>query len=386
MTEAHDVTQDADVPGGELEVLPPARVPDMAAIATLHEHVGAMRDAKFFAEGMCYTALVPDRFRGKPGDGAAAILYGAELGLSPVASLRSVIVIHGQPGLEARTMKALLKAKGYRFKTYESTDEACDIEAWSPDGSESERCRFTIDDARKADWVPVEVKPGEYKKNANGKLAGNMKYITEPRTMLRAKATAVVCREIAPHILLGMPYSVDELTSEDWSANETSAPVRVASRRRGLDGLRQALDEEPLNVEEERPEEDSGQGGRNDAGDDVEPSSGITSQDPPRDQRAMAESTRRKWLNRMFQLLSEADCTDRDDQLIVIAAAAGLPIGSLDHRDDLDDEQLRTVVNRLNEWQKGGTLGETVTATLNNATLAEADRDIESTQAQDDGR
>ena len=56
-----------------IDVLPPARPVEMVAISTLREHVGAMQDAKFFAEGMCYTSMVPQRFQGKPSEGAAAI-------------------------------------------------------------------------------------------------------------------------------------------------------------------------------------------------------------------------------------------------------------------------------------------------------------------------
>ncbi|MDP7721829.1 hypothetical protein [Mycobacterium sp. TY814] len=371
-TDARFYDDEDTEPGSSLELLPPARLPDMGAITTLREHVGAMREAKFFAEGMCYTALVPDRFRGKPGDGAAAILFGAEIGLSPIAALRSVIVIHGQPGLEARTMKALLKSKGYRFQTHESTDEACDIEAWSPDGSESERCRFTMADAVKAQYVPVEVKPGEYKKNSNGKLQGNMKYITEPRTMLRAKATAVVCREIAPHILLGMPYSADELATEE-SVSESAPPVRVVSQRqrRGVEGLREAInvDVEPeptVVTESPEPEQVSDP-------DPQEPKVAAAGYD-------MAPATRRKWLNRMFQLLGQGDCTDEADQRIVIAALAGKPVGQLEHRDGVDDDQLRAVVNKLNEYDKKNRLGAEITEILNTATLAEAN--VESGEQQ----
>lgn len=395
---AQTVTE--DVPSsGEIELLPPARVPDMTAITTLREHVGAMREAKFFAEGMCYTALVPDRFRGKPGDGAAAILYGAELGLSPIASLRSVIVIHGQPGLEARTMKALLKAKGYRFVTHESTDEACDIEAWSPDSTESERCRFTIQDAEKAQWVPVELEPGKYKTNTKGNLQGNMKYLTEPRTMLRAKATAVVCREIAPHILLGMPYSADELATEDWSV-----PVSEPERRRpagsGVDGMRAARErreakrQQRADIVDAEEASDPGQDGGNDASEGAAVQ-GANYRSDSRDQdtgnggKPMSEATRRKWLARMFQLLSEGDCSDRDDQLIVItgtAHAAGHPGLVLEYRDELTDDQLRDVVGQLNKWSKDNALGHEITELLNAAALKEMETEAENNAATTDSK
>lgn len=259
-----DAAEDADRPEQEsaIALLPPARMPGMGAITTLREHVGAMREAKFFAEGMCYTEMVPTRFRGKPADGAAAILFGAEVGLSPIASLRSVIVIHGQPGLEARTMKALLKTKGFKFRTVEKTATRCEIWAWEPDSpvvldgngrriNPDEEAVWTIEDCITEGWVPTPVAGSERRPNVkddwvtvsrNGKtsVVGNMKYITSPKTMLIAKATAEVCRGIAPELLLGLPYSGEEL--EDWSDDDESydEPVRREPRRaRGTAGLRE---------------------------------------------------------------------------------------------------------------------------------------------------
>jgi phage recombination protein Bet len=98
---------------------------------------------------------------------------------------------------------------------------------------------------------------------------------------------------------------------------------------------------------------------------------------PTGNQQTMSPPTRKKWLNRMFQLLNdegEGDCQDRDDQLIVIvgtAAAAGIPGLVLEHRDGLTDDQLRAVVNQMNAWSKGKRLAHEVTEILNKASLAE---------------
>lgn len=80
------------------------------------------------------------------------------------------------------------------------------------------------------------------------------------------------------------------------------------------------------------------------------------------------DSTRRKWLNRMFQLLNEAQCSDRGEQLIVIIAAAhaaGIPDLQLEHRDALTDEHLRAVVTQLNKWEKAGELGNQIREAIN---------------------
>jgi phage recombination protein Bet len=86
----------------------------------------------------------------------------------------------------------------------------------------------------------------------------------------------------------------------------------------------------------------------------------------------MTPTSRKKWLNRMFALLAEADCPDRDDQLIVIAGLAGrTPDEKPEHRDALSDDELRTVVNALNAAGKEQRLGAVVTDLLNSAALRE---------------
>lgn len=86
----------------------------------------------------------------------------------------------------------------------------------------------------------------------------------------------------------------------------------------------------------------------------------------------MSDATRRKWLNRMFQLLNDGDCGERDDQLIVItaaAAAADTPVENLEHRDALTDDQLKRVVGQLNTWDKAGELANKIRDAVNTATI-----------------
>jgi hypothetical protein len=93
------------------------------------------------------------------------------------------------------------------------------------------------------------------------------------------------------------------------------------------------------------------------------------SEPPAAAQQGMSEETRRKWLNRMFQLLGEGKCDKREDQLIVIAAVGGLPIGSLEHRDALTDDQLREAVNGLNRWKKNNALADEIREVINTAAI-----------------
>lgn len=93
------------------------------------------------------------------------------------------------------------------------------------------------------------------------------------------------------------------------------------------------------------------------------------------DPQAFTAATRKKWENRMFALLGEAQCKDRDDQIIVIAALAGRPENPPEHRNGITDAELRTVVGALNAASKDGTIGQVVTDLLNTAALRETGYD-----------
>lgn len=182
-----------------------------SGINDLMRQAEAMSAAHKLATVLCNTTMVPKTFRGKPDDGAAAILYGAELGLKPQQALQQVFVVHGQPAIYARTMVALLKGKGYRFQTVETSDEAVTVRGTSPAG-EVEESTWTIARAKKAGYTE------------------NRKYQTDPQAMLYAKAASEVSRKLAPDVLLGIRYTAEDLELE---------PVKMSATRQ--DVARQAL-------------------------------------------------------------------------------------------------------------------------------------------------
>jgi hypothetical protein len=330
-----------------LELLPPAKPVSGNAIATLKQHAEMMTMAYDFANVFCYRAMCPDRFKGKPDDGASAILYGAELGLTPIASLQRIFVVHGMPAIEARTMVALLKQRGYRVQTVETSDESVTVEGWSPDGRHYEVATWTAERAAKAGYTPtIDEKTGKYRTNTNGKLIGNEKYLTDPQAMLFAKAAAEVCRKLAPDVLLGLPYTREELETENFGAERVESRRPEPTRARGVAALAQRVAQPTATAA-------------------AEPEQAAPEPDPA------ASEVRRRWLNRMFALLAEGDCADRDDQLIVIAALAGLDqVPS--HRDSITDEQLRTVVGILHEASKEGRLGDLITDVVQAHTVRES--------------
>ncbi|TDH57526.1 hypothetical protein E2F47_01790 [Mycobacterium eburneum] len=365
--------------GGALTVLPPAQPVTHTAVAVLQAHAEMMDMAYSLAEKMCRTQLVPARYRHKAEDATAAILYGAELGLNPIQSLQRVISIHGMPSLEARTMVALLKSRGYKFKTLEQSDERVTVEGIDLDG-ESYMSQWTIERAKQAGYVP---KPSSDKslcrpdvdddwvtvtKSFDGRskksVVGNMKYITDPQTMLKAKCQAELCRDMAPDVLLGMPYSREDLESERFD-DEPRRPTRVHSEPVTVDEIVVNGDAETVRALADKikpaPAQPETVGDAATPADDrQEPK--LTAQPEPERPR------REKWLDKLVELLTEGDCTAAADQLVVVAKVAKTaPLLSID---TISDQQLRTAVNSLNTWAKAGVLGQQITEILNAADLA----------------
>lgn len=218
-----------------------ANTPDASpAISTLMEHAKAMEVAFQLADAMCNTALVPQIYRGKPQDGTAAILYGAELGLNPIQSLQQIFVVHGTPAIYARTMVALVKVKGYVIETVESTNESVTVRGSNPRTGVVEESTWTLERATQAGYVPtIDEKTGKFATNANGKLIGNEKYLKDPQAMLYAKAAAEVCRKLAPEVLLGISRTTEELELEQPPIQATVQ--RVPARAKGVAGVGEAL-------------------------------------------------------------------------------------------------------------------------------------------------
>lgn len=139
------------------------------------------------------TSFVPATLRGKPGDIAAAILAGSEIGMKPMATLKSIDVIQGTPALRAHAMRAIVQQQGHQIELVESTHEKC-VMRGRRKGSEH--------------WQTVEW---TIARAAQMQLTGKAEWKKQPNTMLVARATGELCRLIASDALHGMPYVAEEL-------------------------------------------------------------------------------------------------------------------------------------------------------------------------------
>lgn len=152
--------------------------------------------AYMLAERMVDTAFCPAQFKGKPIEAAAAVLAGAEVGLSPLAALRSFDIIQGTAAPRALTLRAIAQAAGCHFQTIEESDRKVVMRARRP-GGEWETVTWTIERAQKL------------------KLTGKDNWVKQPMAMLVARATAELARRVAADRILGLGYAAEEVDADD---------------------------------------------------------------------------------------------------------------------------------------------------------------------------
>lgn len=201
---------------------PAAEVHQASTISDLREWAAAADAAYAVSERLVQSAFVPVAFRGKPVEACAAILAGAELGLSPMAAVRSFDVIQGVAAPRAITLRAVAQSHGHEMVLVESTATRCIMRGRRRGATDWQSVTWTIDRARE---LGLTARDG-WKK--------------QPAAMLIARATSELARLIAADAILGIGYSAEEIADGSWDgAAPTAAPEaspepakRTISRRR----------------------------------------------------------------------------------------------------------------------------------------------------------
>lgn len=260
------------------------------AIARLAEWAKAAQAAAAMATDLVRTSFVPAAYRNKPEEATAAILAGAEVGLSPMAALRAFDNIQGTPAPKAITLRAIVQAHGHKIRIDESTPTRAVVSGLTKGDSQWQTSTWTIERATQAGYV-----------------AKNPNYKTKSAEMLVARATAEVCRWVASDAIMGMPYTAEEIRDEGPGYEPRPAARRVTAA--------EVLASAPISAV---PATDPA-----DAPDDVEPDATGDGPEPMADVR----------MREMFALLREAaqyepSLSDKDGQLGYIAEVVGREIQS----------------------------------------------------------
>jgi hypothetical protein len=167
----------------------------------------SIADARSLAEAISRSGLAPQNARSA--EAVMVILaQGAELGLPPMAALRQIHVVSGRAVLSADLMRALVLRMGGRIRCVESTPDRATFAGAR--GEETEQSiTWTMQMAQRAG------------------LTGKGPWQQYPAAMLRARASAELCRLVWPDVVGGL-YTPDEMGEARDVRVEAPAPSVVA--------------------------------------------------------------------------------------------------------------------------------------------------------------
>lgn len=180
------------------------------------------REAYAVAKSLAKTSFVGSTMKGRVEEICGAILAGQEIGLQPMAALRSIDIIQGAPAMRAHTLRGLVLSQGHDVWVEHSDAERAVVCGQRQGSEHVERSEWTIDRARRL---------GLLKKD---------NWQKQPEAMLVARATAEVCRRVGADVLMGLPYAVEELDDDGKPA---------PARRRTVKRKALPVEDPPLDVD-----------------------------------------------------------------------------------------------------------------------------------------
>lgn len=202
------------------------------------------QDARALAVDVATSELTPEAVRGDAKRTLALILYGRELGLPPLTSLKNVFVIKGRANVYAETMRAMIIGRGHKMRAEELTDTRCVMLG----------CRKDDDPAILSNWVRYEYTMQDATRA--GDVAKNPNYKSRPKDMLLARATTGLAKLHFADVIGGLDSVEAAVTADDVLDSVTgdqAAPAAspAAAPRTSVQRTRSRVKPSPVSTNDE---------------------------------------------------------------------------------------------------------------------------------------
>jgi hypothetical protein len=306
-----------DIPGTlELAGEPLSPLAQWANNARLASQVAAQLVATPFVPASLLVRSEDNRgfdYERSVGNILGALLVGDELGLAPMAALRSIDIVNGTPAIRALGLRAVVQAAGHELVLVESGETRAIVKGRRHGRGEWQQSTWTLDRARKLN------------------LAGKQNWRNQPEAMLIARATAECARLVASDAILGLAYSVEELADElagvDGVPEQAlEQPEKRTARRRSAQPA--AVARPPVAPVDAAPDPEP---------DFDEPGSA----EPPAE---TPDPITKPQLSKLHAQLNDLGITDRADGLALYDSLIGHPVAS---SKDLTKDEASLVIDEL---------------------------------------
>ncbi len=176
----------------------------------MFDSIEQMTAALTVAEKVSQSNILPDTFKGKPGDVLIALDMAQRLRMNPLHVMQGIVIVHGRPTFSGQFYASLIKASGEFLKyDYEEKEENETVKEVG--GRKNRACRIVAvrpnGEKVAGPWVDYKmaVKDGWATRSGS-------KWQTMPELMLRYRAASFFVRTCCPDACMGLR---DEFEQED---------------------------------------------------------------------------------------------------------------------------------------------------------------------------
>lgn len=209
-----------------LEIVPTASIVTALVPTTLD---GAMRLASWLAQ----SSLLPKSVN-REHDIFFIVVAGMELGIPPMAALRSLYVVNGRTALESKAKMSLCLSKGAAvyFRRTEYTPEATTWETLRRGQTEPVKMRYTRQEA-----IAAFLAPGPNPDGKGPPVAGKEgPWRLYTQRMISHRALGWICDDVYPDVVLGVA-TAEDFDDEEFTFRPISTGVDHGTQAQPVHGV-----------------------------------------------------------------------------------------------------------------------------------------------------